>query len=171
MKKIFLLNLTYRLKFKMSYLCQTEPNLPFIHSEPECMYNNSVSCIYLILLIICKLLFPCEMQNLWMFDLFSCVVALMRIFQFCLNIQLNIFASCSYWTSAGGQGAGVSACAGLTNQLQCCWVDPAYAWKKHWHSYRRQAVDWGGGDTTPCTVNWYKNVRGAWLASRYCMGF
>ena len=27
------------------------------------------------------------------------------------------------------------------------------------------------GDTTPCTVNWCKKVRGAWLASSYCMGF
>ena len=32
---------------------------------------------------------------------------------------------------AGGRGASVSACADLTNQLHCCWVDPAYAWKKH----------------------------------------
>ena len=30
---------------------------------------------------------------------------------------------------AGGRGASVSACADLTNQLQCCWVDPARAWK------------------------------------------
>ena len=28
---------------------------------------------------------------------------------------------------AGGRGASVSACADLTNQLQCCWVDPACA--------------------------------------------
>ena len=33
--------------------------------------------------------------------------------------------------SAGGRGASVSTCADLTNQLQCCWVDPACAWKKH----------------------------------------
>ena len=33
-------------------------------------------------------------------------------------------------TSAGGRGASVSACADLTNQLQCCWVDPACAWIK-----------------------------------------
>ena len=33
--------------------------------------------------------------------------------------------------AAGGRGASVSACADLTNQLQCCWVDPACAWKKH----------------------------------------
>ena len=31
---------------------------------------------------------------------------------------------------------------------------------------------WTGlGDTTPCTVNRCKKVRGAWLASSYCMGF
>ena len=34
-------------------------------------------------------------------------------------------------TSAGGRGASVSACAGLTNQLLSCWVDPCIAWKKH----------------------------------------
>ena len=75
------------------------------------------------------------------------------------------------FTSAGGRGASVSACADLTNQLQCCWVDPACAWKKHWHSNCRLPVDGGGEDTTPCTVNWCKKVRGAWLASSYCMGF
>ena len=33
---------------------------------------------------------------------------------------------------AGGRSAGVSACADLTNRLQCCWVDPAAcAWIKH----------------------------------------
>ena len=31
----------------------------------------------------------------------------------------------------GGRGASASACADLTNQLQCCWVDPACAWKKY----------------------------------------
>ena len=31
--------------------------------------------------------------------------------------------------SAGGRGARVSACAGLTNQLLSCWVDPRIAWK------------------------------------------
>ena len=31
---------------------------------------------------------------------------------------------------AGGQGARVSACAGLTNQLLSCWVDPRIVWKK-----------------------------------------
>ena len=33
--------------------------------------------------------------------------------------------------AAGGRGASVSACAGLTNQLLRCWVDPRIAWKKH----------------------------------------
>ena len=32
---------------------------------------------------------------------------------------------------AGGRGASESACAGLTNQLLSCWVDPRIAWKKH----------------------------------------
>ena len=31
---------------------------------------------------------------------------------------------------AGGRGASVSACADLTNQLQCCGVDPTCAWIK-----------------------------------------
>ena len=31
----------------------------------------------------------------------------------------------------GGRGASVSACADLTNQLQCCRSDPACAYKKH----------------------------------------
>ena len=30
---------------------------------------------------------------------------------------------------AGGRGASVSGCADLTNQLQCCWFDPACALK------------------------------------------
>ena len=34
-------------------------------------------------------------------------------------------------TPAGGRGASVSACAGLTNQLLSCWVDPRIAWIKH----------------------------------------
>ena len=50
----------------------------------------------------------------------------------------------------GGRGASVSACADLTNQLQCCRVDPACAWKKHWLSNCRLPVYGGGG--TPCTV-------------------
>ena len=32
---------------------------------------------------------------------------------------------------AGGRGASVSACVGLTNQLLSYWVDPRIAWKKH----------------------------------------
>ena len=41
---------------------------------------------------------------------------------------------------AGDRGASVSACADLTNQLQCCWVDPACAWLP---------VDGGGGTPRP----------------------
>ena len=36
-----------------------------------------------------------------------------------------------YHQQASGQGASVSACADLTNQLQCCWVDPAYVLGKN----------------------------------------
>ena len=73
---------------------------------------------------------------------------------------------------AGGRGAIVSACADLTNQLQCCWVDPACAWKKTLTQQLYIGYRWTGvGDTTPCTVNWCKKVRGTWLASSYCMGF
>ena len=53
-----------------------------------------------------------------------------------------------------------------------CWVVGsilACAWKKNTDTaivgYR-----WTG-NTTPCTVNWCKKVRVAWLASSYCMGF
>ena len=31
--------------------------------------------------------------------------------------------------SEQSSSAGVSACAGLTNQLLSCWVDPRIAWK------------------------------------------
>ena len=73
---------------------------------------------------------------------------------------------------AGGWGASASACADLTNQLQCCWVDPACAWIKHWHSNCRLPVDGGGGTPRPVlAVNLCKKVWGAWLASSYCMGF
>ena len=60
---------------------------------------------------------------------------------------------------AGGRGASVSACAGLTNQLLSCWVDPRIAWIKHsMHTDTAIVGDrWTGvGDTTPCTVNWCK---------------
>ena len=50
---------------------------------------------------------------------------------------------------AGGQSASVSACADLTNQFQCCWVDPACAWKKHGHTNCRLPVDRGGGTPRP----------------------
>ena len=50
---------------------------------------------------------------------------------------------------AGGRGAIVSACADLANQLQCCSVDPACAWKKHWHCNCRLPVDGGGGTPRP----------------------
>ena len=33
--------------------------------------------------------------------------------------------------AAGGRGARVSACEGLTNQLLSCWVDPRIALKNH----------------------------------------
>ena len=49
----------------------------------------------------------------------------------------------------GGRGARVSACAGLTNQLLSCWVDPRIAWKNT-DSNCKRPVDWGGG--TPLSV-------------------
>ena len=58
---------------------------------------------------------------------------------------------------AGDRGARVSACAGLTNELLSCWVDPRSAWKN-----TNTAIvgdRWRGcWDTTPCTVNWCKKV-------------
>ena len=35
----------------------------------------------------------------------------------------------------------------------------------------RAIVGYRWSDTTPCTVNWCKKARGAWLTSSYCMGF
>ena len=50
---------------------------------------------------------------------------------------------------ADGRGASVSACAGLTNQLLSCWVDPRIAWKNHLHSNCRRPVDEGGRTRRP----------------------
>ena len=58
---------------------------------------------------------------------------------------------------AGGRGASVSACAGLTNQLLRCWVGPRIAWKKHWHSNCRRPVDGGGGTPRPVLLTGAKN--------------
>ena len=91
----------------------------------------------------------------------------------------NLFPSGNYliWSlqlisAACCTGASVSACADLTNQLQCCWVDPAACtWIKHWHSNCRLPVDGGGGTPRPVLLTGAKKDRGAWLASSYCMGF
>ena len=41
----------------------------------------------------------------------------------------SYLAACYKKLRAGGRGASASACAGLTNQLLSCWVDPRIAWK------------------------------------------
>ena len=56
------------------------------------------------------------MQNFYMFNVFYFV---------------HEMSSNGWFQPAGLRGASVSVCADLTNQLQCCWVDPARAWKKH----------------------------------------
>ena len=48
-----------------------------------------------------------------------------------LSLTLFLFHLSYAPRPAGGRGAGVSACAGLTNQLLSCWVDPRIAWIKH----------------------------------------
>ena len=51
-----------------------------------------------------------------------------------LSYYMNSFNELIYYMNglvAGGRGTSVSACADLTDQLHCCWVDPACAWKKH----------------------------------------
>ena len=75
-------------------------------------------------------------------------------------------------SSAGGRGASVSTCAGLTNQLLSCWVDPRIAWIKHWHSNYRWLLD-GGGGTPRYVLNWCKKnpIWRAWLASSYLWAF
>ena len=44
---------------------------------------------------------------------------------------ISVYLVLSTPKPAGGRGASVSACAGLTNQLVSCWVDPRIAFKKH----------------------------------------
>ena len=81
-----------------------------------------------------------------------------------------------YWIThcRGGRGASVSACAGLTNQLLSCWVDPRIAWIKHWHSNCRRPVD--GGEGIPhhslyCLLVQKSPIWGAWLASSYLWAY
>ena len=72
------------------------------------------------------------------------------------------------------RGASVSACAGLTNQLLSCCVDPCIAWKKHWHSNCRRPVNGGGRTPRPVLLTGAKNVPSgvpAWLASSYLWAF
>ena len=76
-----------------------------------------------------------------------------------ITVSLQQTAFICQQLKAGGRGASLSACAGPTNQLLSCWVDPRIAWIKHLHSNCRRPVDGsGGGDTTPCTVNWCKKI-------------
>ena len=75
----------------------------------------------------------------------------------------------SHAKSNGSRGASISACADLANQLQCCWVDSACAWKITDIAivgYRWMEV----GGHHALSVNSCKKVRGAGLASSYCMG-
>ena len=59
---------------------------------------------------------------------------------------------------AGGRVASVSACAGLTNQLLSCWVDPRIAWKKHRHSNCKRPVGGGGGTPRALLLTGAKKV-------------
>ena len=72
----------------------------------------------------------------------------------------------------GGRGASVSACAGLTNQLLSCWVDPRIAWKKHWHSNCKQPVDGGGGTPRHVLLTCAKKAHlGCLISCELPMGF
>ena len=57
---------------------------------------------------------------------FDCFV--IRVVRYPIRDSYEIVPS-SMSMPACGRGAIVSACADLTNQWQCCWVDPACAWK------------------------------------------
>ena len=50
---------------------------------------------------------------------------------FVMCYEFATAASSAASLPAGGRGASVSACAGLSNQLLSCWVDPRIAWEKH----------------------------------------
>ena len=47
-----------------------------------------------------------------------------------LSGKFPIISQLNYCLPAGGRGASVSACAGLTNQLLSLWVDPSIALDK-----------------------------------------
>ena len=85
--------------------------------------NNSGSKIVEILYVLyhsspsCPCCYPCVAQAC------PCVAHALRRGEF-LKVNLTTKFSC---LTARGQGASVSACTDLTNQLQCCWVDPACA--------------------------------------------
>ena len=60
---------------------------------------------------------------------------------------------------ASGRDASVSACAGLTNQLQSCWVDPRIAWKKHGHSNCKRPGEGGVGIPRPVLLTGVKKFQ------------
>ena len=70
------------------------------------------------------------------------------------------------------RGASVSACAGLTNQLLSCWVDPRIAWIKHWHNNCRWPVDEGWGTPRPVLlISSKKSHLGCLITFELPMGF
>ena len=75
-------------------------------------------------------------------------------------------------TAVPKQGASVSACAGLTNQLLSCWVDPRIAWIKHWHSNCRRPVDVSWGTPSPVLLTGAKKSHlGCLISFDLPMGF
>ena len=74
-----------------------------------------MSCQFWNTVLQCVALLPIHTLNYWTVQ--------SLVSGFYLGVCLSV--------TGGGRSASVSACADLTNQLQCCWVDPACAWKKH----------------------------------------
>ena len=101
---------------------------------------------------------PCRTQ--WMFYLTN------------LILQVYNYTSSSALWRAGGRGASVSACGGLTNPLLSCWVDPRIAWIKHWHRNCRRPVDGGGGTPRPLLLTGAKKSHlGCLISFELPMGF
>ena len=71
----------------------------------------------------------------------------------------------------GGRGAIVYACAGLTNQLLSCWVDPGIAWKKHLQQLLATGGRWWGTPRPVVLTGAKKSHLGRLIRFELPMGF